>query len=833
MKAFSNLACELAGKNETIATDIFADLISIIYKLPMVISYVPNDNISTPYEYFFAYIVYRHIADSIQINDIESLLKKLEEQKGALKEVIRYAQNLERVYEKLLLVPADTRPGYNFTSLASHLQLSSILVWLLQKDSLDLNYLRIAALLHDLGKLFNPTQHVSESSKILEEVIEGSECLKPSLSRVKSLIDQHHRSLENILNKADRLAAATDRLSEIVKNALDNSKIKGCYDSCYGENANTKGCMECLEKYGKDVYSEESERLYETISKVINAQENKLNEEKKEGETGKGNNNNNSHEKGPIGYLVYADFPSIQRFITSFPKLREMSFASFLVDFVTSVYSFIVLDQTYYEKTGKKSRIPAEALLSGYGGHSYIIVRSDFGSKEDVKSSLKEVSNSALSKLDIKLDVKVVDFAYYNYVRNYGEIIYDMMSESYERYLISDYGKIYSYGLHRVCDNCGIRPAADVVDAGTEDEEYLCTTCKLVRDLSKNRGFMAKYNATYYLFSGDINGISPKNDIKFESKEKDANKYAMEIIAGYNNENDSKYVALIKADGNNAGEIFVSSVTFSEYVDKSFRLDFGVKKMFYDTVLEILNSSGDNSVKKDLVSRLLVGVLYLGGDDIAMLAPSIVAVPFATKMFKKSLEYTGFTFKVGIISVKPDHPVQFVYKATDTLMEKSKIQSSENSVQTKSESQTSGKSSIGVLVFSSTLATDGVVEKDLEEKTKNKERFLVVSNSIDDVEKFLKEMELYDFGKLIELYGNQEEGRKIIRDKIRPLENFVNYADTHMFYDALAYILRAKARSEENSLTRKTVDLILKGRNEFVFPLYDYYFVLKSIRVGI
>ncbi|WP_231918241.1 Cas10/Cmr2 second palm domain-containing protein [Saccharolobus solfataricus] len=798
LKVFSSLACELADNNETKATNIFADLISMIYKLPMLISYVPSDKLSTPHEYFFAYIVFRHLVeDSMPSNDIAKLLEILEEKKrDEIKEVLDYARTLRKIYEKLLYVPADTRPGYNFTSLASHLQLSSILVWLLQKGSVDLNYLRISALLHDIGKLFNPTNHVSESIKILDEVIEGSECLKTNLSRVKSLVEQHHAPLETILNDADRLAASTDRFSEIVKGALNNTKIGECYSLCYGRDVRTKECMECLEEYGEETYSEESKRLYDVISNSVVSQK---------------------VEGNAIGYLVYIDFPGIQRFITSFPKLREMSFASFLVDFVTSIYSFIVLDQAYYERTGKKSRIPAEALLSGYGGHSYIIVRSDFGSKDEVKAWLESVSSSALSKLGIRLDVKVANFAYENYVRNYKEVYEDMMSKSYERYLIRDEGKVYSYGLHRVCDNCGIRPAVNRSDDG----EYLCETCNLVRDLSKNRGFIAKYKSKYTLYEEQRIEISPKEDIKFKlDKNQDPTSYAMEIIAGYRTTSDSRYIALIKADGNNAGKIFGNTVTFSEYVDKSFRLDFGVKKMFYDTLLDIMRASSDESIKKDLVSRILLGVLYLGGDDIMLLSPSAIAVPFAVKMFKRSLEYTGFTFKVGIISVKPDHPVQFAYGAVNALMEESKIHTGE-------------KSSIGVLVFSSTLASEGVVKSDLKNYRKEKESFLVVSNDVDDVERLLNLMELDDFGKLMELYWNPEEGRKVIRDKIRSLERFVNYADTHDFYNTLAYLIRSKAKSEENSLIKRIIDLTIKGRDDFVFPLYDYYFILKSIRVGI
>jgi len=876
LTALANYSCELVGNNETKATNLYADLISIIYKLPTVLSYAPaipsgsssNSGLPTPFEYFFTYIIVRHLDVNIDYSNIEGLLKSLDSQKREkIDEVIRFASTLGELYEKLLYTPADTRPGFNFTSLVSHLQLTSILVWLLQPSSLDLNYLRIAALLHDLGKLFNPTNHVTASVEILDQVIEESSCLKNTLSRVRELIEKHHSDYIGIVEKADRLASATDRLSDVVNKVLESEDVAGigkCKDVCYSLSARTKECMECLEKLGEQSYGRASQILYKSILESLGLNIEELNEVIEGWESTPSKKVEVAEREAvgkSLGYLVYIDFPGVQRFITSFPKLRDMSFASFLVDFVTSVYSFIVLDHDYYERTNHKSRIPAEALLSGYGGHSYIVVRSDFGKKEEVKSLL---TNSSPEYLDIRLDVKVVDLAYENYVKDYKTIRDEIASMGYERYLYYK-EKVYSLGSHRVCDNCGVRPAVKRLEKNGE-EEYLCEVCSLVRELSSNRGFMAKLNSTY-LIEGE--SVSPRDSIDIKgvnTNESDAlGEIAMEIIAGYKTLNDTKYVALVKADGNDGGKIFNNTATFSEYIDKSFRLDYGVKKSFYKTLGELLRAEKEvNSSFKDLTSRILAGVLYLGGDDIMLMMPSVIAVPFAVRMFKNVNKETGFTFKIGVISVKPDHPVQFAYKAVNELMESSKLKK---------------KSSLSCLVFSSTLATEGVIKAELEKyrskqdskrdkdaETKENEQeqnsYLVVSNDIEKVKELLQTVRLLPkenefegekvFKELVEIY--YKDDKKRTRDTIRPLEDLTNYADTHKFYDALAYILRYRARSkksEEEDKKKKgfsdhdLVSFLLSSRLEekdeeekekdssIKIPLYDYYFILKSIRVGV
>ena len=834
LSILANYSCERAKDDEIKATNIFADLISIIYKLPMLMSYTPHTGLSTPFEYFFTYVIARHLND-IKYGNIKELLESLESHRDEYKRLFVFATTLRDIYEKLLYTPADTRPGYNFTSLVSHLQLTSILVWLLQPYSLDLNHLRIAALLHDLGKLFNPANHVTESVDILNQVNAG--CLKPTLSRVKDLVEQHHGDFLGIIEMADRLAASTDRLRDLVVNALDVAGIDRCKDVCYSPSSKTKECNECLEKLGKESYENASKILYKSILESLHEDTSGLNDIIKgwSSTPSKKTEVDNKEKSGKsLGYLIFIDFPGVQRFITSFPKLRDMSFASFLVDFLTSVYSFIVLDQEYYKKSGGKSRIPAEALLTGYGGHSYIVVRGDYMDEKEIKNTLL---NSSPEELDVKFDVRVVDFAYQSsggaYVMNYKEIRDEIADMGYERYLVNYEEKVHSLGLHRVCDSCGIRPAVTSYRIDNE-VEYLCQVCGLIRELSESRGFMAKLNSTYFVNNQEIKPLD-HIDIKFKGVEKSnrdeyirkISKYAMEAIAGYKNEDDTKYVAFVKADGNDGGKIFGYTATFSEYIDKSFRLDYGVKKKFYDTISELLNAErevikGRSDLTLSLTSRVLVGVLYLGGDDIMLLMPSIIAVPFAVRMFDGIKKESGFTFKVGVISVKPDHPVQFAYKAVNELMESSKL---------------SGTSSLGCLVFSSTLATDGVVESDLKKYRHEQDSYLVVANDIERIKTFLEIVGLEDgglFKRLLQIYLNDDRDK--VRDMIRPLEDLSNYANTHNFYDTLAYILRYRARAKGGGKKDEyeLVSFLLSNCLEKLrIPLYDYYFILKSIRVGV
>lgn len=58
------------------------------------------------------------------------------------------------------------------------------------------------------------------------------------------------------------------------------------------------------------------------------------------------------------------------------------------------------------------------------------------------------------------------------------------------------------------------------------------------------------------------------------------------------------------------------------------------------------------------------------------------------------------------------------------------------------------------------------------------------------------------------------------------------YGTDRYFYETVAYMVRKRFRSDDE-YTKRLLTLLLSKINKNVIPLYDFYFMLKTIRVGI
>ena len=811
LKAFLEFTCSLQEvEDEQTRFSVLSDLLSLIYKAPMLISHAPVKESSTPttaHEYFFTYVIARHYRD-FNTGDPLNFMAELEKERKRLDALFQYVAQLREVYEALLDTPADTRPGYNFTSLAAHLELTSLMVWLLQEGSLDLNYLRLAALLHDVGKLTAPEAHVREGSQLLQGL--GESCL--DMKRVLDLVEKHHDRLFSLVTRSDHLASASERLKDVVEREVQKYRLRECFQMTARQAA------DCYSKY-RNEYIEASKKIYVSVLKSV-MDEGQLDDVKRDqnklpylSEVESATRYELREPTGTqktLGYLVYVDFPGIQRFLTDFPKLRDISFASLFVDFMVGVYAFARIDELFRQRS--KSKLPAEALLSAYGGHSMIVVRADLP-KEEI-AGLKIGSD----KLEVNLDVRVADFASDAGIRNYNEIWEELESQAVGRFVVNWEEKVYSPGLHAVCSSCGVRPALAV----DRSEDKLCERCSSVRSESKIRGFSARVDTTY-LVGGTP--VKPRDS----AGSMDVNERAMEFIAG-DREDEGRYAAVVKADGNNAGVIFRYNATFSEYLDKSFRLDYWMKRAFYDTLVKV----GD----KDLQARILAGVQYVGGDDLFLIMPSLISIPFLVEMFKRVEEGTGFKFKVGVVAVKKDHPVQFAYRTSNELMKSSKYR-----LRTKNRDEDGTVSTISCLVYSSTLATEGSVNR-LKELWRGNLTFVRFDNPLDNVEGLLKLVKI-DLANAVKLWRGQSPDPDVdpedwARDKLRPLEEITGYSLRNDPWTALSYMVRQRSR-EDDQYVREVTDFVLKSRKveehggdfTWKFPALDYREMIKTVRVGL
>ncbi|QOJ78811.1 hypothetical protein IG193_08695 [Infirmifilum lucidum] len=792
------------GLGDEEALSLLADVLSLLYRAPLLlppVPYQPKEAGKTGYvfnnfDYFVVYAVARHlvkgcldVGEACRAGFVFDVLRVLDGEVGGkelshalelsrnILNFLRSAENYEKVvklYEALLFTPADTRPGYNYTSLASHLTLTSLVLALKNLHSKDLPLMRLVALFHDIGKLTNPVDHVNEGARIVDRIMDeimkdktgaalGAESwVVEALLQLRKQVYEHHR-YESLIHEADVIASASDRMRKAVSELLEETdtgrKVKECY-----ELPGRRG-FECfMERLSEDEYKALSSWLYERL--LAGAKD--------------------THEPVSVhAYVYYVDFPGIQSFIRNFPKLRDMSAASFLVDFSVSTLPFILIDQMLCRKSG--ARLPVEALLAGYGGHAFIVAPSLLG-PEDVK---REVG--CISGLEVRLDVSHAPFLVQTgdgfVIPRYKHVWERISRDRLKRYYVEEFEeRVYSYGKHRPCDRCGRRPA---LPDPTEEGEYLCELCGRVHEVSKVRGLVARAMQGYFVGGQAV-------DVLEGMSLDDFLKRAMQYIAGMDGEEEEKkYLAVFTFDGNNAGAIFGSSLTFSEYLDKSYLADYAVKKA-YRGALESLLKQNPRYVR--YVKSVLAGTVYLGGDEGLLLLPSAAAIDFAAEFLSGASRTCGFTYKSGMVVVDPTHPVQFAVEAARVLEEKAKA----------------GGNTVGVVVSSNLVDA-----RSLESLLGELAGYIRVKNSLDSHVDFVRKA-----------VGEGDAASRMLR----ALEKALRLEPRDQL-EFVLYLMREYANSQDERVKDLLHRIVSEAtpvgeRGERVIPVYDYYFMLKTYRVG-
>ncbi|MBW9142037.1 MAG: hypothetical protein K1T65_10235, partial [Candidatus Aramenus sp.] len=255
---------------------------------------------------------------------------------------------------------------------------------------------------------------------------------------------------------------------------------------------------------------------------------------------------------------------------------------------------------------------------------------------------------------------------------------------------------------------------------------------------------MARVNTTYKI--GD-------KDLKLEYREVDP----MVFISG--GDENPRYVSIIRFDANDASKYFANTLSWSEYLDKSFYLDYWIKKSLRDTVKEFISKN------EKMTKRFIAGIQYLGGDEGLLISPSLISINFMIDMIDKVYEKTKVTFKVGIVTVKPDHPIQFAIQATEKIMEEAKIEN---------------KNSLGIIVSPSFISPSVI-----QGITEDEKKVLKLKNSFEDVKNIIN-MVNPDISE-------SEKDKERVKDFLREINDIVDFYYTHSFYETLVYIIRERA----------------------------------------
>ncbi len=126
-------------------------------------------------------------------------------------------------------------------------------------------------------------------------------------------------------------------------------------------------------------------------------------------------------------------------------------------------------------------------------------------------------------------------------------------------------------------------------------------------------------------------------------------------------------VAIVKADGNAIGRFMGTSLSLTDAMERSLRVDFGLKLGLFKLFTELAKC--DEALK-----RVFTGLMYAGGDDILAIWPSYIAIPVAL--------YVAYWFwwmvggvtqlSIGIAVGKPKHNIWALLNTSNFLLNKSK-----------------------------------------------------------------------------------------------------------------------------------------------------------------
>lgn len=538
--------------------------------------------------------------------------------------------------KNILEFPADTRPGHNTSSLLLHMfTVSAIATSIYQyryKDgySDEIEALRLVSLFHDIGKMYNWHKHEDVSSKALLDILTGF-CEGEALEIVKKSSDIIKRKdkdneLYKIFKEADKLASSLDRLRELKEKLMPNGwkKIEACGKQ-YGTDYWDKWefwSMFSIEEI------EEFTREFCINASIINSR-----------------NPVFTLESYPITNDVIVarlDFQSIQSYIAS-NEIRVMNGASRMVDVITTVAI-----PFYLVKNG----LVAESILY-YGGGNLTLILPAGDKYEDILKKCKEYFGSG--QIGVKLN-----YGYSYLYKNFANINRDIDRMLTQNKLIN-IGEKYtiSPNIATLCKACGSNEVRyENTEEIKEDIKGMCHICR------------RKYKiGNKYHFGNRIEALEIASN-----EEKDLLlKNIIEYIAGHTIEDirsseykEYKNIAYIKVDGNLMGQFIASSISITDAYERSIRIDSSLKRALHSFLFKLKND--------EYVKRIVMGIMYVGGDDAALIVPTTIALSLSIFLINEYNRNMGrkSTLSIGIACGKPKHPIQLLKESSEYLLDLTK-----------------------------------------------------------------------------------------------------------------------------------------------------------------
>jgi len=652
--------------------ELLADMISLYFKLPLIEEPLPTITHSPLKLYMISrWMTAPRISVEEWIRDLYTYTEKSIEafeyfcKEGERKKIFVFDAELNKaIRESWLFLPSDTRPGLNISNLIPHLLLTSAITWCKtfkkdRKDREESALLRLAALLHDIGKPFNYKEHYKVSRQIAEYIMEQLPIQNNHRDRILEWVETHH--LEKIpqldvLTEADRFASAIDRLGEVVdellKNEVNNIAAQLGLNS---EHAYHKGeeSWEFWRKVGEDV-----ERFKVLCESFINELR-ELPDIELRSVVGK-------EEKVEQGVsLCCIDIGGIQDFIMRTRELRCVAASSLLVDYATVAYIPLLLQLELERESGVW--LPFESFLYNLGGVVLFVAPTELA--DHLEQNWDAIRKRFEGYFDLYFAHTPLSTSYY---KAYGRLYSEMALKKITSQPLRESARrlLQRSGTGELCQKCYSEPAAKQTEFG----EKLCELCSKLYELGSEMHFKRRWQSEFVV---EDSKIKPEECFNTTWGQYDI----MYFIAGHSREEierreRKRNIALIKVDGNLMGVFFAKSISIADAVERSARVDLALKEAFEDAISRILKavSGVDGVAAKQTVAALKLGLLYMGGDDALIICPSWVALPLAVDIARAFNEKMGgeCSLSVGLVAAPPEHDIWALMDASSQLLDEAK-----------------------------------------------------------------------------------------------------------------------------------------------------------------